>query len=724
MAQYHRNGKKRSRQQSNRQGSQHHQPSDNTYRFLNPYNFVRPLEIEEGKQDREPLLGRCVPPPHDRYVGWTGSITCELTAQTPLFVSDSHNVQSDDTKDHYHYRFFRDPEGNIALPGTSLRGMLRSIFEAATNSCFSVFDDRRLSYHLESRKASWLVPARVECVRKEGDEEESQWFLHLLTGTSELTIEKPPRTQYAAWLLRYWPLKASKTLTNDPSSPQVRVNEQALQRMANFQKRTKRAERGDRDIQGMQHGEECFALLEDYQHPHPNIRFWDTLRVSKERSDLPERPRSNQKVVQGWLCLNNQNIEAKHSERFFFRCPDNMSGPERIELPKHVRQFYKELIEDYQKRHAEKIRQRKNPEKPNDSDPAYSRFIVHKEAADLADGHLVYAMLDGTVEQPSVKFIVPVSVPRVGYSCTIGNLLYPPELKKCHEYDKLCPACRVFGWVGDDQTHEDGNKRIAYAGRVRISHAHLEKSAGSFDTPVPLSILSTPKPTTTAFYLLDQAGNPDYNVDYNTDNAKLRGRKVYRHHGERLNEQEYKRPAGKKDNQNRTVHDVQKLGACFTFTVQFENLADIELGALLWSLEMEGWHHRLGLGKPLGFGSVTIRISDLKIMEPQQRYCFPSVETSGWADAKERKESWIKMFKEAMKARYGKDFDKLDNIRDLKALLADTPVHPVHYPRSTETPSPEGKNYEWFVQNKRRQHISLRLAEQEDDKDLPLVRNR
>lgn len=56
------------------------------YKFLNPYNFVRVLPDNKGKDGEKPnvkLLGRCAPPPHDRYIGLTGKITCELIAKTP-----------------------------------------------------------------------------------------------------------------------------------------------------------------------------------------------------------------------------------------------------------------------------------------------------------------------------------------------------------------------------------------------------------------------------------------------------------------------------------------------------------------------------------------------------------------------------------------------------------------------------------------------------------------
>ena len=136
------------------------------YRFLNPYNFVRylPAGKENGERDVT-LLGRCTPPPHDRFIGLTGMIECELETVTPIFISDSEFVEEDKDKEHKTYRFFRlineDGEEEFAIPSTSLRGMLKSVFEAATNSCFSVFEgEKRLSYR-EVQKARAMKPAIV-----------------------------------------------------------------------------------------------------------------------------------------------------------------------------------------------------------------------------------------------------------------------------------------------------------------------------------------------------------------------------------------------------------------------------------------------------------------------------------------------------------------------------------------------------------------------------------
>ena len=682
------------------------------YRFLNPYNFVRPVKVRTP--DAAPLLGRCSPPPHDRYLGLSGQIACKLTAVTPIFVADADDVE-EGPRDHYHFNFFRYDSRTPAIPATSLRGAIRSVFEAATNSCFSVFAGyKRLSYHLRPEEALKLVPARV--VR-----EDDGWYLELLTGTTPLAVgQKPQGPQYAAWVHAYRPLWASRTIKRAPNTPY--------------------AQRRHLSLAGWEHGQPCQAIIEEIEHPLRHFHFWNVVELDRPGAP-PLEPGPGQRRVTGYLCITNQNIENKHDERLFFHADKT---PRRIPLVKEVRDRYEALIADYQERHADAVgkrkRRKKKPEQPDGKDPAFSWFVferIGEKTSKLCDEDLVYAMLRREGRETHLDFIVPVSVPRVGYDQLVRDRLDPDVGReksnphKCWQYHALCPACRTFGWVWgtgdpDEKPPSDESVPIAYAGRVRFSHARLTHSAGTFEAT--LAILSSPKPTTTRFYLRPRNerepirdGQEDQEVDYAAD-RQLRGRKFYRHHGKQLSEQEYRRAGDKPDDQNRTVKGVQQAGSTFEFAVDFENLTQVELGALLWALEMEGWHHRIGMGKPLGFGSATVEIVKLQTLNPGARY--RSLD-AGWDDALGKRSQYVDAFQKAMAARYGSDFDDLDNIRDLHALLAESPDLPVHYPRPTVESHPEGRNYEWFVGNKRSgrdagPRLTLPLAE-DDDVGLPLI---
>ena len=268
-----------------------------------------------------------------------------------------------------------------------------------------------------------------------------------------------------------------------------------------------------------------------------------------------------------------------------------VSNAPTVRLSEDVCKAYKALIEDYQQRHQDKVKKREQPEVPDKDKPAYSRFIVHREASTLREGDLVYAMLSSSQQ---VEFLVPVSVPRVAYKRHISALLPDKDLQVCTGSERLCPACRVFGWV---HPLPGATGQVAYAGRLRYSHGRLMHNAEDL-SPTPLAILSSPKPTTTRFYLMPKSGLTSHTwlgdsaeQGYDGENNILRGRKVYRHHGV-ISEGEFRRAGDICDDQNRTVKDALKPGARFEFTIDFENLAPVELGALLWTLEMDrqGYH--------------------------------------------------------------------------------------------------------------------------------------
>ncbi|WP_341299983.1 TIGR03986 family CRISPR-associated RAMP protein [Lysinibacillus sp. FSL H8-0500] len=87
----------------------------NSERFINPYNFV-------------PLVGKCQKEKRNKG-NLTGKITCTLETKTPLFIPTANEESSD----FFHY----DDEKIPVIPGSELRGTIRSVFEAAFNGCLS-----------------------------------------------------------------------------------------------------------------------------------------------------------------------------------------------------------------------------------------------------------------------------------------------------------------------------------------------------------------------------------------------------------------------------------------------------------------------------------------------------------------------------------------------------------------------------------------------------------
>ncbi len=581
-------------------------------RFLNPYNFVRYLT--EGKEDDRPeikLLGRCAPPPHDRFVGLTGRIECELEAVTPIFVSNSEFVYKD-SREHKSYEFFKlmDKNGqkNFAIPSTTLRGILRSVFEAATNSCFSIFDggvlgkrERPENYDRTTNLIAGLILETPKSKDRPGQ-------------VKEMTSYQLPHRDFPRYR-NMFQLNGTKIL--------VKIT---------------------------------------------NRKVIDVKEFNEENSEG---------YVEGYLKTSDKGIPGQTQKRNEYVFVDHGSST-NYELSYDTYQNYI-------------IANRNNRQ----DDTKYPK-----------PGHTIWFRPEKN--QKKVKEFGYAQIYRKPFSKSIGELL-PEEFHPCTDYDNLCQACRVFGWVYQNPP-KDLEKKVAYAGRVKISHAKITENE---DPPLEftLAILSIPKPTTAYFYLL-RNGKEEFSVKYDTDKAQLRGRKFYRHQ-EEAEKQEYKREV--KDQQNRTIRDALKSGAKFQFTVEFDNLAPVELGALLWAIKLEdGMYHKLGLAKPLGFGSVKISILSIRKLDIKERYSSYAKEVLKEIPD-EKTTEWIDSFKQAMRDKYGKPFEELDNIQDLKAILSKPPSDLyVNYPRTLKP----GRNFEWFQQNEKYGKIPLKIAA-EDTEGFP-----
>lgn len=171
----------------------------------------------------------------------------------------------------------------------------------------------------------------------------------------------------------------------------------------------------------------------------------------------------------------------------------------------------------------------------------------------------------------------------------------PSGYQNCSDLNKLCPACRLFGMLNGD---------TVFAGKVSISDAKTKPGQYILLGNMILDVLSGPKPEGRPKTYTEAGGNT------------IQGRKFYRHQLDGV----LTRVGRKQDNQNKTVQPID-IGAEFTFTVDYADLRPEELRLLLYALvlEPEMWH-KIGMGKPLGLGSVQIEITEWTKIDRQARY--------------------------------------------------------------------------------------------------------
>ena len=98
----------------------------NKSKFINPYNFV---PLGQNCSRSEYKKGKL-----------SGVIKYSLLTKTPLFIPDTDPENIKIENEHKTYQFFSYDGQEPVIPGSEMRGMLRSYYEILTNSCMSAVD--------------------------------------------------------------------------------------------------------------------------------------------------------------------------------------------------------------------------------------------------------------------------------------------------------------------------------------------------------------------------------------------------------------------------------------------------------------------------------------------------------------------------------------------------------------------------------------------------------
>ncbi len=96
---------------------------------MNPYDFV-PIDWSVAPQ-------RCAPAQHHKFSGVSGRLEGTITAETPMFIPES-DAQSMKRREPYKF-FLRDGNGKYIIPGSSLKGLVRSLVETIGPGCWWLF---------------------------------------------------------------------------------------------------------------------------------------------------------------------------------------------------------------------------------------------------------------------------------------------------------------------------------------------------------------------------------------------------------------------------------------------------------------------------------------------------------------------------------------------------------------------------------------------------------
>lgn len=187
---------------------------------------------------------------------------------------------------------------------------------------------------------------------------------------------------------------------------------------------------------------------------------------------------------------------------------------------------------------------------------------------------------------------------------------------------------RIFGRVvkGDNAAE---TRQIR--GRVRFTDARCMtddpfypplNGTGTRGDRVPSGILSSPKPTAVQIYLTQPSADLGDLQHYSSKHApEVRGFKRYWHKKGLSERQIFHQGRSHTQGTQETAMRPVRPGAEFEGTIHYDNLTKLELGALLTAIELPNdLRHQLGMGKPLGMGSVDLRITSVETIDRDARY--------------------------------------------------------------------------------------------------------
>ena len=535
--------------------------------FINPYNFV-PIPVNNKVNRKNAELSET----NSKDSLFSGKIYCSIHTKTGIAVPDTANKWEDrKVAKHYHYPFMRTPDGYPMIPASSLRGVVRNVFEVLTDSCFSTMRDDTI---LTARTPSTAAYHAGFLIFNKTTE---RWTLH----SAKKYMLRTKRATYSS-------SQNPKAWDDRICTPyEVNCNENG-ERYIEFKGIKKSGagiyfkklleNNGDEVIYMSRRGIGCAPLVERL--------------VTKEEMDQA----SNKKQYGCGILVLGEPIYNKHHESVFVPEGSAALNYSNDKVNKAL-QGLEATLEMY-----------------NDS-------AINRNLEDEKDPHLGYR----SYERMKKNGIIPVwyndinghlylsfaCIGRMAFENTLNDLV--GERKPCTCRDNMCPACRLFGKTGDKSLGSRVSFTDAvYTGDRADLHDHVLAELGSPN----ISYMPFYTNVTEQDYEQQEKNNfrrRKLPPGYDDRKIQIRGRKFYWHstNFDMVNHQQGE------TNRNGTF-EVLKLGEQekFGFEISFRNISAEELRELVYSLNLYEnggkYCHKIGHGKPIGLGSINITVERIE----------------------------------------------------------------------------------------------------------------
>jgi CRISPR-associated protein (TIGR03986 family) len=558
-----------------------------------PFNFVPandpiPWPIPGTEREKQPT--------------YSGSISVQLTALEPLLVGGKQ-------EDGQPRRFFRR-DGKLCIPGSSIKGVVRSMVEALSISALGPVNARTVFFR-DLNNQSYLK----RFVDNESDPGISIYrsragYLRKRDGRWEILPCDWAKVSYQTLV------NAGIRYTNQRGKPADRVR--ALLNDA-------------KAVQGI--GGRV-PDLGDHRHPKP----WN--------QGLTLRYRRLQSVVVGGdgRLVTAGDMQTRHFETVLYP-PHTTAQPVDVQ---HLWDDFEEWLQQH------KPRQNLLKELRSTQAAAYYKHGIPVFWIEGAGS---------TREKPRVGAFGFCQLFCVPYRYSVEALTGSRD-----PYEPLSLAERIFGFA-DLRVAEKG---ISRRGRVSCGAARCTKETRELEPRVVVP--GNPSASCLGLYLQQEDPAKIARLKdnhglrtYDDAEAQPRGRKFYWHRP-----RAWEQPAGPVGENDRVSARYAPIdrGAQFESSIHFDQLEAIELGALLAAIQLPKGHaHKLGLGKPFGLGSVRLEITRLDVRADADRYRSLRARAASEPTPSSRLDWFVREFEqEIANTCHCDSFEKVPEIRALRAL--------------------------------------------------------
>lgn len=488
---------------------------DKTSGYLNPYHFVR----LGSKCNKQYSLASLKKKRGELITGW---IDCDIILKSPIFIpgniTEDKNNRTQKICEFFNYGDVKRP----VIPGSSIRGMVRSVFETITNSCLSTTD---MEQKLHKR---FSIPYKNKGILKQKDNKE--W---VIIPCNDLNVGI-----------------SCKERNNDNKFIYFSLDDD---------------------------GSKCKQEIKDFTYEYNTSEYKGLVHLTKY-------------------------INKKKLETVFVKDSEKNEIPVNIESIECLKKNYELYKENHKK---------------NNKTNKFKYPII--TSIDQLRNMPVYYESINQKGHDNCYYLSPANIGRKVFFNTLKDILddkennFNRDYTPCKTTNEMCAACCLFGFINDDN---------ALGSRVSFSDASLKhENKFQYMNKCTLNILSSPHLSSTEFYF--ERINSDHvmwTIDYYQKkdkqtydyNAKIMGRKYYWH---QKKEKENKNKQEKNTNIITPLAKTIEDKNIFSFKVNFKNITDAELQALICSLNLGSnvnkLYHKIGMAKPLGYGSIKIKVNNI-----------------------------------------------------------------------------------------------------------------